>query len=374
MRTVVVEICLLWLIFLSPLCLKAQSTSELDIALRIDYSSAEEMLDLFDRRTFNATRVAQLPGNRIAAATSLLLARTSKPPEDFARELELVRDNYNSSGDLYGLRYTQAHSEKLRKLLAETKKRQLDRRVVATVASYFPPETRLSAVVPVYIVAMGNEKAAAFVRRVAWKDGSPLFVGEREGEQVIVLNMARMAEISSETDGQFVGLLSTLAHECFHTIFGLYQEKSPAWNEYRGRTEPLWTLCNLVVNEGIAYYLSLQLQIGGQSPPTQWFQATEKAMKTLNSALSELGSASLTPQRARELILSSNLSGSFEGNYGATAGLRMAYEIDTKLGRPALTETIRGGIKEFFGKYDALCTQNADLPRLDEAALKVVRQ
>jgi len=50
----------------------------------------------------------------------------------------------------------------------------------------------------------------------------------------------------------------------------------------------------------------------------------------------------------------------------------MAYEIDTKLGRPALTETIRGGIREFFGKYDALCKQSSDLPRLDKMVVNVL--
>jgi hypothetical protein len=71
-------------------------------------------------------------------------------------------------------------------------------------------------------------------------------------------------------------------------------------------------------------------------------------------------------------MLNSNLSGSFEGNYGATAGLRIAYEIEKRLGQPALTETVRDGVKEFFGKYDELCRQDSNLPRLDAKALGVV--
>jgi hypothetical protein len=93
-------------------------------------------------------------------------------------------------------------------------------------------------------------------------------------------------------------------------------------------------------------------------------------VNALNAALIELQSPKLTQQRARELMMNSNLSGSFEGNYGATAGLRMAYEIDSRLGRAALTETVRGGVKSFFLKYLELCRRDSNLPRLEEGAVK----
>jgi hypothetical protein len=93
------------------------------------------------------------------------------------------------------------------------------------------------------------------------------------------------------------------------------------------------------------------------------------AVERLNAAMIELKSPYLTPRRAQELMMNSNLSGSFEGNYGATAGLRIAYEIEKRLGRPALTETVREGVKDFFGKYDVLCRQESNLPRLDAKAL-----
>jgi hypothetical protein len=357
-----------------PTRVTCQSNPRFDITLQIDYSSAEQMLGFFERQTYNVDRVASARGNKIAAATSLLLGRTNRSPQDFAQQLELVRDDYNTSDDLYGLKAARSHVPQLKKLLTETQKRQLDRRVVATVQAYFPSNADIEGTIPVYVVVMGNERAAAFVRRVVWKDDWPVFVGDNEGEQVIVLNLTRMLEFSSDVNAQFIQTLGTLAHESFHAIFGLYQQSSQTWREYHQRIGPFWPLAEVVQNEGIAYLLSLQLQIGGQVPPNTWFDATGRAIKAFNRASKELISPSISSQRARELILNANMSGSFEANYGATAGQRMAYEIDTKFGRQALANTIIGGVQQFFGTYDSLCAQNSNLPRVDAEVMKVLEQ
>jgi hypothetical protein len=357
-----------------PTHLMGQSDSKFDITLQIDYSSAEQMLAFFERQTYNVNRVADGRGNKIAAATSLLLGRTARSPQDFANQLELVRDDYNTSDDLYGLKAARSHILQLKKLLTETQKRQLDRRVVATVQAYFPSSADIEGTIPVYVVVMGNERAAAFVRRVVWKDGWPVFVGNNEGEQVIVLNLTRMLEFSSDVNAQFVQTLATLAHESFHAIFGLYQQNSQTWREYHQRTGPFWPLAEVVQNEGIAYLLSLQLQIGGQVPANSWFDATGRAITAFSRASKELSASSITSQRAKELILNANMSGSFEANYGATAGQRMAYEIDTRFGRQALANTIIGGVKQFFESYDSLCAQNSSLPRVDAEVMKVLVQ
>ncbi len=349
-----------------------QGNNRFDVTLQIDYSPSEQMLDFFDRRIFDVDRVANSRGNKIAAATSLLLARTSRPSSDFANQLELMRDDVNTDDDIYGLRDTRSHSADLRKLLLELRKRQLDRRVIATVQAYFPADANISCTIPVHVVAMGNEKAAAFVRWVVWRNESPVFVSENQGEQVIVLNLDRMLSVSPKVDAQFIELLGTLAHECFHAIFGVYQRNSDAWKAFHQRTAPVWRLAELVQNEGIAYLLSMQLQIGGQAPPMRWVEVTGRAISNFNVASKELLSPSTQGQRARDLILNANMSGSFEGNYGATAGLRIAYEIDSRLGRPALVETMSNGPCSFFGKYDTLCQQNPTLPRLDDAVIKVL--
>ena len=368
MRTIARITLLVLLLIPSPS--SAQTNPQFDVTLRVDYSSTEEMLDFFDRKSNNSARVAKQRGNQLAAATSLLLARTERPTDDFVRTLELARDTYNSPDDIYGLRPTVSHLDELRKLLAETKRRRLDRRVVATISSFFPADARISVTVPVFVVAMGNENAAAFVRRVLWKEHVPVFVGDDQGEQVIVLNLTRCLIRGGDIEQEFLHVLSTLAHESFHAVYGTYRSAGSANLSPDG---PAAALASLVQNEGIAYFLSMEIQEGGEVPPPRWFDATNRAVEKLNAALIELQSPNLTPRRARELMMNSNLSGSFEGNYGATAGLRIAYEIEKRLGRPALTETVREGVKDFFGKYSELCRQNSDLPRLDASALGGVR-
>jgi hypothetical protein len=359
----------LFALLLCPYPSQSQANSQFDVTLRVDYSSVDEMVDYFDRRSNNSARVTRQQGNQLAAATSLLLARTDRPADDFVRALELARDTYNTPNDIYGLRPAASRLEELKKLLAETKKRRLDRRVVATISSLFPADARVSITVPVYVVAMGNENAAAFVRRVVWKENVPVFVGDDQGEQVIVLNLTRCLFRGGNVEQEFLQVLSTLAHESFHTVFGAYQAGNTADLTPHN---PASALAGLVENEGIAYFLSMEIQEGGDVPPPQWFDATKRAIENLSAALIELQSASLTQRRARELMMNSNLSGSFEGNYGATAGLRMAYEIEKRMGRPALAETVRNGVKDFFGKYGELCRQDSNLPRLDARALEVV--
>ncbi|MBF8297036.1 MAG: hypothetical protein HW389_3581, partial [Bacteroidetes bacterium] len=268
---------------------------------------------------------------------------------------------------IYGLNMTMSRLDELKKLLAETKRRQLERRVVATISSLFPGDASVSLTIPVFVVAMGNENAAAFVRRVAWRDDSPVFVGDDQGEQVIVLNLARCLIRGGDVQQEFVQVLSTLAHESFHAVYGAYRS---GFSEDTLPKTPFFALAHLVQNEGIAYFLSREIRDGGEVPPSQWFDATRRAVETLNSAFLELQSPDLTAQRARELMMNSNLSGSFEGNYGATAGLRIAYEIENRLGRPALTETVRKGVGNFFEKYRELCRRDGNLPRFDDSVLR----
>ncbi|MDP2887129.1 MAG: DUF5700 domain-containing putative Zn-dependent protease [Ignavibacteria bacterium] len=360
---------LLLILLLTPCRSGGQTNAHFDISLRVDYSSVDEVLDFFDRKANNSARVAKQQGNQIAAGTSLLLARTERPGDDFVRALELARDSYKSTNDIYGLKMTLSRLDELKKLLAETKSRRLDRRVVATISSLFPSDASVSLTIPVFVVAMGNENAAAFVRRVAWKDDTPVFVGDDQGEQVIVLNLARCLIRGGDVQQEFVQVLSTLAHECFHAVYAAYRSD---FSEDTLPKTPFFALAHLVQNEGIAYFLSREIRDGGEVPPSQWFDATRRAVERLNSAFLELQSPELTSFRARELMMNSNLSGSFEGNYGATAGLRIAYEIENRLGRPALTETVREGVRSFFERYRELCRRDSNLPRFDDSVLRAI--
>lgn len=341
--------------------------------LRLDYASTDALLEFLDGRIANVHRVAALRGNQIAATTSALLARKPYSPEDFARELERLRSGSGAGTDAYGLKETAMFREQIRALLQEVKRRQLDRRVVATIAPFFPRSARITTSIPVYFVALGNENAAAFVRRIAWRGDTPVFVGDDEGELTIVVNLTRSVQYIRELPVQFVDMLSTLAHETFHAAFGVYQSGSPVWRSLQQRPEPHWTLAGLAQNEGVAYLISVQQRTGAHLSEQQ-LAAARRAVTELNRAMKELLSPGLTAARVRELIMNSNLSGSYEGNYGATAGLLMAYAIDAKAGRDVLTETLANGPGDFFVQYQRLTERYGELPAFDPEVISALQR
>ena len=353
-----------------PLTLRSQTNPNFDFSLGVDYNAAEQMLDYFDHRTGNTKYVAELRGNQLAAATSVMLARTEKSDDDFRQQLELARNNTRFESDVYGFSPAKNHIQELRKLLLEIKHRQLDRRIVATIASFFPEQAKISTRFSVYFVVIGNERAAAFMRHVIWNYDVPIFVSEEKGEPIIVVNLARIVEGPNNVEAQFIEVLSTTAHECFHAAFSVLQKSLPDSAKAKNIAEQL---LDVVQNEGFAYYLSLQTHLGERTPSGQWFEGTERAIKALNSVLLEMSSPNLTLSRAQELMMNSNLSGSFEGNYGATAGMRMAYEIDSRLGRPALTSTLLTGSRSFISTYTQACLHDGTLPKIDKQVLRMLQ-
>jgi hypothetical protein len=361
----------LWglLLLIIPLPSLAQQNSNFNVMLQLDFSSAQAMIDMCEGMANNVNRVAALKGNAIAAATSMLLARTQLPPEAFLHKLELLRDNFRDTDDVFGLQGTREHLSDIKALLAEIQRHTVDRRVLATIAQFFPDNVQITATITVYFVAMGNERAAAFVRRVRWNGASPEFVGENEGEPVVVVNLARLVEYPHDVKGQFIELLSVLAHESFHAVFSTFQQTSPVWIQWHQRHDPFAVLTELVQNEGIAYYISMQQHMS-DNPPQQWYDIASHSIVALNEALLQLQSPDLTHAQAHTLIMNANLSGSLEKNYGATAGNLMALEIDTKLGRHALTETIAKGPEDFFQKYETLSQQYGDIPKISAGVMK----
>ena len=330
----------------------AQPGTNFDVSFIVDYSAAEQLVDYFDWHSSNPEAVAALPGNRLAAATSILLARTNRPDGDFLQSLKNFRNGSQYDNDIYGLMPVKKHIGELRKLLAEAKKHRLDSRVVATLSAYFPADTKISAVFHVYVVAMGNEKTEAFVRRVAWHGSEPVFVGENEGEPVIIVNLLRVLETEPVVQVQYLELLATLAHECFHATYSVLKQSLPDSTKPHTPSE---YLLDIVQNEGIAYYLSMEVHRVGRPLSQSWFTETSQSLDNLNKALNELNSSKPSAARTQELLMNANLSGTFMGNYGATAGMRMAYEIDTKLGRQALTETLLHGFASFVETYQKAC-------------------
>jgi hypothetical protein len=344
-----------------------------NVSLRLDFSSIDAMIALSEGKIANVNRVAELKGNQIAAATSALLARQSYLPEHFAQELDRFRNGSTSSSDVYGLRSTLEFLPQIKALVVEVKHRQLDRKVVATIAPFFPEKARINISIPVYIVALGNENAAAFVRSIVWRDNVPYFVADGEGELTIVVNLTRSVQYIHDIQIQFVDMMSTLAHETFHVVFGVYQQSSTVWKTIENHREPYWTLAELSQNEGFAYLISLQQRSGSTLSAGQ-LTSSNLAMASLNSALKELSSPSITQSRARELIMNSNLSGSYEKNYGASAGLLMAYAIDAKLGRKSLTECLENGVADFFLKYQQLAEHYGELTKFDKEVIALFQE
>lgn len=344
-----------------------------NVSFRLDFQSVDALMELSEGRMANVNRAALLRGNQIAAATSALLAREPYSTERFAQELQRFRNGATMDNDMFGLADASRYRRQIQELSKESKRRNLDRRVLATIASFFPSSARITASIPVYFVAMGNENAAAFVRNVVWRGDTPVFVGDGEGEPTVVVNLTRSVPYLPEVQMQVVDMMSTLAHEAFHAVFGIYQLQTPAWQQLSMRPEPHWWLAELVQNEGMAYLISLQQRSGGEFPDRQ-MPAAKQAVNDLNAALKELASPGITRERARELILNSNLSGSYEKNYGATAGMLMAYLIDQKLGRTRLTECLQYGPSSFFSAYQEVAERSAEYPKLDPAVLTLLDQ
>jgi hypothetical protein len=345
--------------------LVAQSNNAFRVSFIIDYSSAEEALNYFEWKYSNVQQIANLPGNQLAIATSILLSRENVPPSDFLTQMESARGGISNPVDRYGLAILRERTADLRKLLNQVKSLQLDRRISATLAGYFPDDRTIEATFPVYIVAFGNDRAAAVVRKVRWENQKPIFT--EDGEPTILLNLSRFLDAGSVPQSQAFAVMVTLTHECFHTVYSIFEDLLP---DSLKPSTPAEQLLELVHNEGIAYYLSLELQRQGNPLSTVWFQETAKSIETLKSALKEISSPYTPPSRVRELILNANLSGSFTANYGVAAGQRMAYEIDTRLGRRALTQSIPLGFREFVRLYNQCAQYDSSLPKLDEVILK----
>ncbi len=349
------------------------SQNAFNITLRLDFSSVDALLELSEGKIANVNRVAELKGNQIAAATSALLAREPYSTQTFARELERFRNGASLANDMFGLSATAVYLQQIKILTQDSKRRNLDRRVLATIAPFFPQHSRINASIPVYFVALGNENAAAFVRTIAWRNNVPYFVAEGDGELTIVVNLTRSVQYIRDPQIQFVDMLSTLAHETFHAVFGMYQQTAPVWRANEYKPEPYWTLAELSQNEGFAYLISLQQRNGGKLPADR-IASARRSVSDLNDALKELSAPDISPARARELIMNSNLSGSYEKNYGATAGLLMAYSIDEKLGRDSLTDCLENGVGDFFAKYQRLAEQNGELPKFDQNVVSILQK
>jgi hypothetical protein len=339
----------------------AQTNPRFNVNLQVDYSAADQTIALLEGEPVSTKALAELRANRIAASTTGLITDRAGVTEHLENYLDSLKYHQIIRDDVYRLESARRDVVPIKDLLYEIIRRNFSRKVVATVEQIFPQDADIDVIIPVYIVALGHDNVDAYVRRIVWHGDVPEFVDEGEGELTIVVNLTHAARFGKETDERFVNLLGVVAHEVFHAAFGAYKDRSPLWKNYRSTHQrPFDRLLDLTQNEGIAYYLSLD-QLGHGYVPPDWSGKTRDVFSAFNKNSLELLSANIKPRRVAELLRTANLSGFWE-SYGAMTGMFIAREIDLRLGRAALIETITLGPYDFFKKYLSLSIQDGNLP------------
>jgi len=341
----------------------ARQNPAFNISLSIDYEAAEQTLKLLRDEYVSTSQLAAMKGNLIAASTTGLISGNGGAPARLRAYLDSLQAHQIIRDDLFRLENARSNAGAIADLLEELQRRNFSRKVIATVEQVFPTDVRIDAVIPVYVVALGHENADAYVRSIVWKGATPEFVGEGEGQLTIIINLAAGATYPGDPESQLTSILVTVAHEVFHAAFGLYKDSSPVWKTWRAEhTTTLDYLLDLVQNEGIAYYLSLE-QRSGDRLPADWTRRMSESFATFNANAERLLSGRLSRKETAEILTSANLSGYWE-SYGSMVGMAMARGVDILLGREALIETISRGPVDLFSKYNALSKIDAGLPKL----------
>lgn len=363
--------------FLTACCvvvplLQVQADDGLQLTLRVNTESAAAALAVYEGKVGSARDAARLPGSRLALAAIRLLQQRTAGTADLERAFDDARHGTAPEGDPFGTGAAIAVADEVRELLEELQRRNFARRVTGTVEQLFPQGRTVTAVVPVYFTAFGHGSIDAFANRVRWVGEDPVFVGDdEEGEQVIVMNLASAVRYGRTLDERFIGTLSTVAHEVFHAAFAELQSSSPAWQELLARRRTYAdALLQLTQNEGIAHYLSFE-QRGGRTP-VDWDRRVRDAFQRFNDAVARLAMPGVPPAEAGEILRSSNTSAFWE-SFGAVAGLVIAREIDRQRGRAALAETLELGPDRFFDLYRELSERDGSLPALSPAVLRFIR-
>ncbi len=340
-----------------------QTSTNFNVELQLDYSAAEQSIALYEDGFVDTRRIAEMRGNRIAASTTGMIENRESVSTKLQYYLDSLKYHQIIRADIYNLEAARKNVSVIKTLLEELKRRNFSKRVAATVEQIFPVDAQVSVTIPVYAVAFGHENVDAYVRRIIWHGDHPRFVGENEGEITIVINLAHAVDYGLNTEERFISLLGVVAHEVFHAAFSTYKENSDSWKKfYAEHRKPVDALLDLTQNEGIAYYLSLEQQ-GHGYVPRDWNTKSRDLFSTFNANADQLSSATISNRRAAEIIRKANLSG-YQDNYGSVVGMFIAREIDIRLGRASLIETIASSPHEFFRKYIALTKTDSNLPKI----------
>jgi hypothetical protein len=349
----------------------AQTNPRFSVELRPDYRSAEQSAELFEDKPVGTTALASLRGNQIAASTTGLIANSNSVIVLLRDYLDSVKYHRILKNDIYHLEEARTNVAQIKLLLAQMEKSYFTRKVAATVEQIFPPDAEVSLTIPLYVVALGHENVDAYVRSIRWHGDIPEFTGDGLGELTIVINLAHAVHYGASTEERYLTLLGVVAHEVFHAAFSDYKTRSPFWQEYRANHHrPIDELFDLTQNEGIAYYLSID-QRGHGYVPNDWAARAREMFALFNRNAAELLSPGLTRERASALIRTANLSG-YHDSYGAMCGMFMVREIDLRLGRAELIQTISHGPSEMLRKYSRLAQSDNNLPSFAPSLLQYI--
>ncbi len=354
---------LTYLIFFLTTSAVSQLNTNFNVNLRLDFESAVQTVGLFEDHPTNTDVLARTRGNIVAASTAGLIADRGSVTALLRDYLDSLKYHQRIHDDVYHLEEGRKNVAGIKELLHAMQVENFSSRVSATVEQIFPQDARVNVTIPVYVVALGHENVDAFVRRIVWHDDIPRFVGEGEGELTIVVNLAHAVDYGPALQERFVSLLGVVAHEVFHAAFGSYKETSPAWRSFYAYHKGYMNdLLDLAQNEGIAYYLSFEQRAHGRVP-ADWFEQARDIFAAFNKNSAQLLSPGVSPRTASRILRDANLSG-YRENYGSMAGMFIAREIDQRMGRAALIETIANGPYDFFQKYAKLTREESGLPPL----------
>lgn len=341
----------------------SQTSSNFNINLQLDFTSAEQTIALAEGQHINTQTLAELRGNRIAALTAELIAKRSNISSSLREYLDSLKYYQRIKDDVFNLEQVQRNVSDIKELVLEMKKRNFGRQVSATVVQIFPQDINIDITIPVYVVVLGHKNVSAYVRRIYWSGDNPHFTGNQNSELTIIINAASFIYEGDDLQERFLSLLGVVAHELFHVAFETYKENSPNWQEYYQKYQhPFYTLLDLTQNEGIAYYISLDQQSKGHLP-RDWNEKTKNSIEMFNKACLELLSDTISLARVREILQDANLGELWE-NYGSITGMVIARAIDIHLGRKYLIESISKTPIYFFNQYIQIARIYPDYPTL----------
>ena len=136
------------LLHLVSASLYSQSNPRFNVDLHIDYTAAEQSIDLFEDQFTNTQSLAELRGNRIAASTTGLIANSGPVTSRLQSSLDSLKAHQIIRDDVYHLEEARKNVAEIKELLSAIEKRNFSRRVAATVEQIFPQDAEVSLLIP----------------------------------------------------------------------------------------------------------------------------------------------------------------------------------------------------------------------------------